>query len=55
MKFRCRLLPENLYAVADAIQKLAAEDTKKNADLAKQEWERVTELCTENFFGGAVA
>jgi small-conductance mechanosensitive channel len=38
------------YAVADAIQKLAAEDTKKNADLAKQEWERVTPSYAQKTF-----
>jgi small-conductance mechanosensitive channel len=30
------------YAVADAIQKLAAEETKANAGVAEKEWERVT-------------
>jgi hypothetical protein len=38
------------YAVADAIQKLAAEDTKQNADLAKKEWERVTPTYAQKTF-----
>jgi small-conductance mechanosensitive channel len=38
------------YAVADAIQKLAAEDTKANADLAEQEWKRVTPDFAEKTF-----
>jgi small-conductance mechanosensitive channel len=38
------------YAVADAIQKLAAEDTKANAELAQKEWERVTPDFAEKTF-----
>ncbi len=38
------------YAVADAIQKLAAEDTKANAELAEKEWKRVTPDFAEKTF-----
>ena len=38
------------YAIADAIQKLAADDTKANADLAKKEWERVTPTYAQKTF-----
>jgi len=38
------------YAVAEAIQKLAAEDTKQNAELAKKEWERVTPSYAQKTF-----
>ena len=38
------------YAIADAIQKLAADDTKANADLAKKEWERVTPSYAQKTF-----
>jgi small-conductance mechanosensitive channel len=38
------------YAVADAIQKLAAEDTKANAELAEKEWKRATPDFAEKTF-----
>ena len=38
------------YAVADAIQKLAAEDTKANADLAQKEWEHATPSYAQKSF-----
>ena len=38
------------YAVADAIQKLAAEDTKANADLAQKEWEHATPSYAQKTF-----
>ena len=51
MRFRCRpLAGKDPYAIADAIQKLAADDTKANADLAKKEWERVTPSYAQKTF-----
>ncbi len=38
------------YAVADAIQKLAAEDTKANAELAEKEWKHATPDFAEKTF-----
>jgi small-conductance mechanosensitive channel len=38
------------YAIADQIQKLAADETKSNAGAAESEWERVTPSYAKNSF-----
>jgi small-conductance mechanosensitive channel len=38
------------YAIADSIQKLAADETKANAQLAEQEWDRVTPSYAQKSF-----
>jgi small-conductance mechanosensitive channel len=38
------------YAIADAIKKLAADDTKANAESAEKEWERVTPSYAKKSF-----
>jgi small-conductance mechanosensitive channel len=41
------------YPIAEAIQKIAAEDTAENARLAEEEWERVTPAYAKRSFTAA--
>ncbi|MGH9712397.1 MAG: mechanosensitive ion channel domain-containing protein [Candidatus Acidiferrales bacterium] len=47
------LPPEDPYPIAEAIQKIAAEDTAANAALAEKEWERVTPSYAKRSFSAA--
>jgi small-conductance mechanosensitive channel len=41
------------YAIAEAIQKMATEETAQNAQLAEKEWERVTPIYAKRSFTAA--
>lgn len=47
------LPPEDPYPIAEAIQKITADDTAANAKLAEQEWERVTPAYAKRAFTAA--
>ena len=46
---------KNPYAIAEEIQKLAADETQANAQLAEHEWERVTPSYAKKSFSAAPA
>jgi small-conductance mechanosensitive channel len=47
------LPPEDPYPIAEAIQKITADDTAANAALAEKEWERVTPAYAKRSFSAA--
>jgi small-conductance mechanosensitive channel len=49
------LVPQSAdpYAIAEAIQKMATEETAQNAQLAEKEWERVTPVYAKRSFTAA--
>lgn len=47
------LPPEDPYPIAEAIQKITADDTAANAALAEKEWERVTPTYAKRAFSAA--
>jgi hypothetical protein len=49
------LVPQSAdpYSIAEAIQKIATEETTQNAQLAEKEWERVTPVYAKRAFTAA--